>query len=246
MSQEELLQIRKYIKEARRVVFLGGAGVSTGSGISDFRSPQGLYNVQSKYGRPYEEMLSLSFFESDPETFYDFYWSTMVFPSAEPNAAHLALADFEKRYPNKLTIITQNIDGLHQKAGSKRVLEIHGSTASYSCCNCGKHYSLEQIKHHGVPKCTCGGIIKPDVVLYEEPLPNDVFLGAINAMKFANVLLVAGTSLRVQPAAMLPDYFDGGKSVLINAEPTPLDDHFDYLIREDVGEVLAAILGEKI
>ena len=246
MNQENLLQIRKCIKEAGRVVFLGGAGVSTGSGISDFRSPQGLYNVQSKYGRPYEEMLSLSFFESDPETFYDFYWSTMVFPDAKPNAAHLALADFERRYPNKLTIITQNIDGLHQKAGSKRVLEIHGSTASYSCCNCGKRYSLEQIKHHGVPKCTCGGIIKPDVVLYEEPLPEDVFLGAINATKFANVLIVAGTSLRVQPAAMLPDYFSGGKSILINAEPTPLDDHFDYVIREDVGEVLTEILGEKL
>lgn len=245
MSQEELLQMRNCIKEARRVVFLGGAGVSTGSGISDFRSPQGLYNVQSKYGHPYETMLSLSFFESDPETFYDFYWSTMVFPDAQPNAAHLALADFEKRYPNKLTIITQNIDGLHQKAGSKRVLEIHGSTASYSCCSCGKRYSLGQIKHHGVPKCSCGGIIKPDVVLYEEPLPGDVFLNAINATKLANVLIVAGTSLRVQPAAMLPDYFNGGESILINAEPTPLDDRFDYLIREDVGEALAAMLGEK-
>ncbi len=245
MDKESLLQIRKAVKEAKRIVFLGGAGVSTGSGISDFRSPQGLYNVQSKYGRPYEEMLSLSFFESNPETFYDFYWSTMVFPDARPNAAHLALADFERRHSSKFTIITQNIDGLHQKAGSKRVLEIHGSTASYSCCNCGKHYSLDQIRHYGVPKCPCGGILKPDVVLYEEPLPGDVFLSAINAMKFANVLIVAGTSLRVQPAAMLPDYFSGGKSVLINAEPTPLDDRFDYLIHEDVGAALNAILGEN-
>lgn len=244
MDPESLLEIRKAIKEAKRVVFLGGAGVSTASGISDFRSPQGLYGVQSKYGRTYEEMLSLSFFQSDPETFYDFYFSTMVFPDAKPNEAHLALADFERRYGNKLTIITQNIDGLHQKAGSKRVLEIHGSTASYSCRSCAKRYASDQIRHSGIPKCSCGGILKPDVVLYGEPLPGEVFLSAINATKLANVLLVAGTSLLVQPAAMLPDYFSGGLSVLINAEPTPLDDRFDYLIREDAGLALRAILGE--
>ncbi len=245
MEIDTLLQIRKAIKEARHVAFLGGAGVSTGSGISDFRSPQGLYNVKSKYGRSYEEMLSLPFFESDPETFYDFYWSTMVFPNAKPNAAHLSLGDFQERNPNKLTIITQNIDGLHQKAGSKGVLEIHGSTASYSCCKCARHYGFEQIKPHGVPKCSCGGIIKPDVVLYEEPLPGDVLLAAINAIKQADVLIVAGTSLRVQPAATLPEYFDGRLSILINAEPTPLDDRFTYLVREDAGEALKAILEER-
>lgn len=246
MDQKTVFELKKLVKEANRIVFLGGAGVSTASGIPDFRSPEGLYNVHSKYGRPYEEMLSLSFFEEDPETFYDFYWSTMVSFDAKPNAAHLALADFEKRHPNKLTIVTQNIDGLHQKAGSKRVLEIHGSTASYTCSSCGKHYLLEEINHHGVPKCSCGGIIKPDVVLYEEPLPEDIFLGAINATRFANLLIVGGTSLRVQPAAMLPDYFSGGKSILINAEPTPLDGRFDYVIREDVGETLNAILGERL
>lgn len=246
MDKKTLLELRKHVKEAKRIVFLGGAGVSTASGISDFRSPQGLYRLQSKYGRPYEEMLSLPFFEEDPATFYDFYWSTMVSFEAKPNLAHLALADFEKRFPNKLTIITQNIDGLHQKAGSKRVLEIHGSTAGYTCCRCFKHYALEQISHCGVPKCSCGGILKPDVVLYGEGLPEDAFLSAINAMKFANLLIVGGTSLRVQPAAMLPEYFSGGKSVLINAEPTPLDEGFDYVLREDIGEALRGILGEDL
>ncbi len=246
MDEETLGELRKLVKDAKRIVFLGGAGVSTASGIPDFRSPEGLYNVRSKYGRPYEEMLSLSFFEEDPETFYDFYWSTMVSFSAKPNLAHLALADFEKRHPNKLTIITQNIDGLHQKAGSKRVLEIHGSTASYTCPTCGKRYALDEIKHHGVPRCSCGGVIKPDVVLYEEALPEDAFLGAMNATRFANLLIVGGTSLRVQPAAMLPGYFSGGKSVLINAEPTPLDDRFDYVLRDDVGQALSAILGGEL
>ncbi len=245
MDQVTLSNLRKLVKEANRIVFLGGAGVSTASGIPDFRSPQGLYHVESKYGRPYEEMLSLHFFEEDPSTFYDFYWSTMVCPEAKPNKAHFALADFEKRHPNKLTVVTQNIDGLHQKAGSKRVLEVHGSTYAYTCLNCGKHYSLDEIKHHGVPKCLCGGILKPDVVLYEEPLPEETLLSAINATRFANLLIVAGTSLRVQPIASLPSYFSGGKSVLINAEPTPYDRDFDYLLREDAGEALCAILEER-
>ena len=246
MEEKALSEIKKLVKEAKRIVFLGGAGVSTGSGLLDFRSPQGLYNLRSKYGRPYEEMLSHRFFEEDPATFYDFYWSTMVSFSAKPNPAHLALARFEERHPNKLTVITQNIDGLHQKAGSKRVLEVHGSTSSYSCPNCGKRFSLDEIPHRGIPRCPCGGVLKPDVVLYGEPLDEDVLLSAVNATRFANLLIIAGTSLTVQPIASLPSYFSGGKIIMINAEPTSFDEMCDYLIRDDVAKTLPQILEESL
>lgn len=242
--QKELEEIKGYVKEAKRIAFLGGAGVSTASGISDFRSPKGLYNVQSKYGHSYETMLSHSFFVSHPEEFYSFYWESMVNEAAKPNSAHIALASFEKRHPHKLTVITQNIDGLHQKAGSKAVYELHGSVADYTCLDCGKKYRLDEIPHHGVPLCSCGGLLKPNVVLYEEPLDEDVLLSSINAMKMANLLLCAGTSLRVEPAASLPSFFSFGKSVLINAEPTPYDERFDYVLGMDVGEALETILGD--
>ena len=237
-------ELQKLVKDARHIVFLGGAWVSTDSGISDFRSPQGLYNVKSKYGRPYEEMLSHHYFEEDPATFYDFYWSTMVAPNAKPNKAHFALAKFEEKFPNKITVVTQNIDGLHQKAGSKRVLEVHGSTDRYTCLRCGEHYHLDQIPMHGVPHCEkCGGMLKPDVVLYEEPLDEDILLSAVNATRFADLMIVAGTSMRVYPIAALPDYFGrDGKIIMINAEATPFDEQCDYVIHEDVGDVLEKIL----
>lgn len=237
-----LTRAKKWVEKANRIVFLGGAGVSTGSGISDFRSPQGLYNIHSKYGVPYEEMLSHAYFKKHTEIFYRFYWETMVRPDAKPNPAHFALAHFEQKHPCKLSVITQNIDGLHQKAGSQRVYEVHGSVASYRCQDCERHYGLDQIPHHGVPLCSCGGILKPDVVLYGEALDEEVLLSSVNSVRFADLLIVGGTSLCVQPIASLPDYFSGGHIILINEEPTYLDERADLLFREDIGEVLSAIL----
>ncbi len=239
--ESRIQEAKRWVKEAKRIVFLGGAGVSTDSGIPDFRSPQGLYHIQSKYGVPYEEMLSHDYFFAHPETFYSFYWESMVREGALPNKAHLALAEFEKRHPYSLTIVTQNIDGLHQKAGSKRVLEAHGSIRKYHCLDCGREYTLDQIPHHGVPLCSCGGILKPDVVLYGEALGEYVLLSSVNAVRFASLLIVGGTSMRVQPMASLPEYFSG-KSIEINTEETPFSPRADLIFREDIGEVLSHIL----
>ena len=233
--------IRSKIKYAKSVVFLGGAGVSTASGISDFRSPAGIYNIKSKYGVPYEIMLSHTFFVEHTETFYDFYWSTMVNFAAKPNSAHRALADFEKS-GHRLTILTQNIDGLHQAAGSQHVLELHGSVWRYICQSCGRRYSLEQLDPHGIPHCSCGGILKPDVVLYEEPLNEDVLQNAVSALRMANVLIIGGTSLNVYPAAGLVDYYAGSAKIIINKETTPYDRSCDFVFHDDVGKILAEIL----
>lgn len=235
-------EIRKVIAEYPRIVFLGGAGVSTASGIPDFRSPQGLYNVQNKYGVSYETMLSRSYFESHTKEFYEFYFGTMVNEKAKPNAAHLALAAYEKR-TNKIAILTQNIDGLHQKAGSRKVYELHGSTLRYRCLECGHEYSLDEIPHVGIPHCPkCGGLIKPDVVLYEESLDEMVLRGAVDELSFSDVLIVGGTSLNVYPAAGLIDYFGGRLKILINKEATPRDKEFDYVFHEDIGTTLTEIL----
>lgn len=244
MKKEVLEEIRSKLHKARRVVFLGGAGVSTGSGIPDFRSPQGLYNIHSKYGVPYEVMLSHSYFIHKTETFYDFYWSTMVAKEAKPNKAHRALAEYSKNH--QLVVITQNIDGLDKQAGSKTVLEMHGTTWSYHCMDCQEHYSLDRIDPHGVPHCShCGGILKPDVVLYEEPLDEDTLLSAINAVRFADFLIVGGTSMKVYPVAGLPSYFPRtGPIVMINAEPTEFDACCDYVIHEDIGDTLEALLSD--
>ncbi len=242
MDKKTLARIRQIVRDARYVVFLGGAGVSTGSGIPDFRSPQGIYHVRSKYGVPYEEMLSHEYFYEHPETFYEFYWETMVAPNAKPNRAHYALAHYEQKGHN-IAVVTQNIDGLHQEAGSKIVLEVHGSTKRYFCPVCGRKFKLEELTPHGVPHCPdCGSIIKPDVVLYEEGLPEDVLMMAVGAAQRADVMLVGGTSLNVYPIAGLPRYFYGDKLILINKEPTPYDSQFDYVIHEDIGEVLEKIL----
>jgi NAD-dependent deacetylase len=230
------------LKKAKRLVFLGGAGVSTDSGIPDFRSPQGIYNVKSKYGVPYEVMLSHSYFASHTPTFYDFYWSTMVYASAKPCLAHKALAEYEKK-GHRVAILTQNIDGLHQEAGSRLVYELHGSTRRYHCLDCGKKFALKDLKHAGVPHCPeCGGLIKPEVVLYEEPLDETVLLSAANEMKYGDFLIVGGTSLNVYPAAGLIDYFGGGPRVIINKEATGVDSLFDVVIHEDLGKVLSEIL----
>jgi len=230
------------IKNSHRIVFLGGAGVSTASGIPDFRSPQGIYNVKSKYGVPYEVMLSHSFFETNPGIFYEFYWSTMVNLKAKPNKAHFALAEFEKR-GHDIVIVTQNIDGLHQEAGSHRVLEVHGTTESYHCVGCGKAFDIHDITNHGVPRCPhCGGIIKPDVVLYEEPLDEQVLEEAVAVFQNADALIIGGTSLKVYPCAGLVDYFSGDNQIIINKEATGHDAYCRFVIHEDIGETLEALL----
>lgn len=233
------MQLQQIINESNNIVFFGGAGVSTESGIPDFRSVDGLYN--QKYDYPPEEILSHIFFNAHTEYFYDFYRDKMLALDAEPNAAHLKLAELEQA--GKLTaVVTQNIDGLHQKAGCKNVFELHGSVHRNYCTSCHKFYNAEYIKSSkGVPRCNCGGIIKPDVVLYEEGLDDNTVSGAINAIKNADCLIVAGTSLNVYPAAGFIRYFCGKYFVLINRDPTPADSMADLVIHDKVGKVLSAI-----
>ena len=243
MTKTTLEQIRSLLKQAKHPAFIGGAGVSTASGIPDFRSPQGIYNVESEYGVPYETMLSHSFFMAHPDQFYDFYWKAMVHEGAKPNKAHIALAEFGHR--KRLPIITQNIDGLHQMAGSDIVYEPHGSIRTYHCERCGKLYELVDIPHQGIPKCSCGGILKPDVVLYEEALDEEVIENCLAELRFCDVLIIGGTSMRVYPVAAFPEYMLSGTKIIINAEPTPYDEQCDYVIHEDIGDTLEAILGEN-
>lgn len=233
-------QLKSWIGESGNIVFFGGAGVSTESGIPDFRSVDGLYNQQYDY--PPETIISHSFYRRNPEEFYRFYKNRMLFPDAAPNAAHLALARLEQS--GKLrAVITQNIDGLHQAAGSKNVLELHGSVHRNYCTRCGKFYSLKEIMEmDGVPHCECGGVIKPDVVLYEEGLDQGVLQMAVSAIRHADVLIIGGTSLTVYPAAGLINYYQGNKLVLINKSVTPLDDRADLVTSGKIGEVFAQIM----
>ena len=230
-------KLTEIVRDAKRIVFFGGAGVSTESGIPDFRSVDGLYN--QKYDYPPEEILSHTFFVRKPEEFYRFYRDKMLCLSAKPNKAHLTLAKWEKDGRLR-SVVTQNIDGLHQAAGSKRVLELHGSVLRNHCTKCGKSYDVDFIAHsEGVPTCDCGGIIKPDVVLYEEALPEDTVMQALDDIRSADVLIVAGTSLTVYPAASYIRYFGGKAMVLINRDATPYDKLADLVIHEKVGEVLS-------
>lgn len=235
---EEIEKLREMIKNSDKIVFFGGAGVSTESGIPDFRSVDGLYNQQWDY--PPETILSHSFFMKKTEEFYRFYRAKMLCPNAEPNAAHLKLAQLERE--GKLTaVVTQNIDGLHQAAGSKKVYELHGSVLRNYCMKCGKFHSVEFIMNStGVPTCECGGVVKPDVVLYEEGLDDSVVNGAVNAIAEADTLIIAGTSLNVYPAAGLVRYFRGNNLVIINMSPTGMDSSADLLICGRIGEVLSA------
>ena len=237
-SMEEIEKLRGIIKNSDKIVFFGGAGVSTESGIPDFRSVDGLYNQQWDY--PPETILSHSFFMKKTEEFYRFYRAKMLCPNAEPNAAHLKLAQLERE--GKLTaVVTQNIDGLHQAAGSKKVYELHGSVLRNYCMKCGKFHSVEFIINStGVPTCECGGVVKPDVVLYEEGLDDSVVNGAVNAIAEADTLIIAGTSLNVYPAAGLVRYFRGNDLVIINMSPTGMDSSADLLICGRIGEVLSA------
>lgn len=234
------MTLQEMVDESRRIVFFGGAGVSTESGIPDFRSVDGLYHQQ--YDTPPETILSHSFFLTHPEEFYRFYRAKMLPLDAQPNAAHLKLAELEQA--GRLSaVITQNIDGLHQKAGSRTVLELHGSIWRNHCMRCGKFYPPQTIAEdtRPVPLCTCGGWIKPDVVLYEEGLEEDVLAAAVGYLRRADMLIVAGTSLTVYPAAGLVRYFRGKNLVLINRDATPMDSLARLVIREKVGEVLARI-----
>lgn len=236
MMDEKLQEI---IDASKRIVFFGGAGVSTESGIPDFRSVDGLYN--QKYDVPPEVILSHTFFISRTEEFYRFYRDKILFLTATPNAAHCKLSEMESKGILS-AVVTQNIDGLHQMAGSRNVLELHGSVHRNLCQKCAKQYSAEYILHSdAVPKCECGGVIKPDVVLYEEPLDNYVMEQAIKHISKADTLIVAGTSLTVYPAAGMIHYFDGKYLVLINREPTPMDSIADLVIHAKVGETLKQI-----
>lgn len=236
---EKLALLQKMIDESQRIVFFGGAGVSTESDIPDFRSSDGIY--QEKYAYPPEQVVSHTFFQKNPELFYAFYKSKMMFLDAKPNKAHLKLAEMEK--VGKLSaVITQNIDGLHQLAGSKNVLELHGSIHRNYCQKCGKFYDAKYVKEsEGIPLCECGGRIKPDVVLYEESLDSTVIQKSIREITEADMLIIGGTSLVVYPAASFIDYFKGKYLVVINKSATPRDEQADLCIQKSIGEVLEGI-----
>jgi NAD-dependent deacetylase len=235
-------KLREIVQKCDNIVFFGGAGVSTESNIPDFRSEAGLYKTKDNYKYSPEEMLSHTFFVSHTEDFFDFYKSKMLYSHAKPNAAHFALAELEERGKLK-AIITQNIDGLHQAAGSKKVLELHGSVHRNHCINCGEFYSLDCILNSPrVPKCKCGGTIKPDVVLYEEALDNEVIEASIDYLSKAEVLLIGGTSLTVYPAAGLIRYYKGNSLVLINKTATAYDCYADLVINSSIGDTLKKVL----
>ena len=233
-------RLAQWIQKSDDIVFFGGAGVSTESGIPDFRSVDGLYNQKYKY--PPETIISHSFYVRDPEEFYRFYKDKMIFPDAQPNRAHMALAKLEAMGKLK-AVITQNIDGLHQAAGSREVLELHGSVHRNYCTRCGAFHSLQEVMaDDGVPRCSCGGTVKPDVVLYEEGLDQHIMNKSVQYIRRADMLIIGGTSLTVYPAAGLIDYYNGTKLVLINRSVTPMDGRADLVISGSIGEVLGDIV----
>lgn len=241
MTEQEN-RLSELMEQSSRIVFFGGAGCSTESGLKDFRSDDGLYGEQEekKYPYPPETMLSHTFFQRHTEQFFAYYFDKMVYPQAKPNPAHFALAKLEQM--GKLAaVITQNIDGLHQLAGSKRVYELHGSVHRNTCMKCRKRYTLQQMlekKGEGIPRCACGGIIKPDVVLYEESLDAQVLQKAIRSIESADFMIVGGTSLAVYPAAGLLQYYSGRELALINKTQTPYDRRASLVIRDSIGETL--------
>ena len=239
MYERETERLQKMIEESESIVFFGGAGVSTESGIPDFRSADGIYH--QKYRFSPEQVVSHTFFMRYPEAFYEFYKEKMMILDAKPNAAHLKLAELERA--GKLTaVVTQNIDGLHQLAGSKRVYELHGSIHRNYCMNCGKFYDAQYVKKsEGVPKCSCGGVVKPDVVLYEEGLDEETIRGAVEAIASADMLLIGGTSLVVYPAAGFIDYFRGSRLSVINKSETAKNIRSELTISAPIGEILSRI-----
>lgn len=237
--EDKIALLHDMVARSDNIVFFGGAGVSTESGIPDFRSVDGLYNQKWKY--PPETILSRSFFDRNPEEYYRFHREKLVIDGVKPNRVHLRLAELERE--GKLrAVITQNIDGLHQAAGSKNVLELHGSILRAYCSRCRKPYPADAInKGTGVPRCDCGGVIRPDIVLYEEQLDEDVLRKSIDYIRNADVLIVGGTSLNVYPAAGLINYYRGNKLVLVNLSATPYDDEADLVIHEKLGEVFSRV-----
>ncbi len=237
----KISQLQEIINNSDNIVFFGGAGVSTESGIPDFRSESGIFNSLKKYGASPEQLVSHSYYIDHTEEFFNYYKENLVFKDAEPNPAHLKLAELEKAGKLK-AVITQNIDGLHQKAGSVNVLELHGCIHRNYCEFCQREYDLNYILNSkGIPRCECGGIIKPDVVLYEEPLNNEVLNSAVNFISKADTLIIGGTSLVVYPAAGLINYFNGSKLILINKSQTPYDNLASLVINEAIGETLSQI-----
>ncbi len=231
--------LKDWARESSNIVFFGGAGVSTESGIPDFRSTDGIYHQQYDY--PPEEILSHTFFLRNPGEFFRFYRAKMLCLDAKPNAAHRKLAQWEQEGKLK-AIVTQNIDGLHQAAGSKKVFELHGSVLRNTCMRCGRFYDAQSIlRSEGVPHCDCGGIIKPDVVLYEEGLDQRTLQGAVDVIADADMLIVGGTSLAVYPAAGLVDFYTGNRLVLINRDETPLDGRADLVLHGKIGEIMAQL-----
>lgn len=237
---EQIAQLKKWIDESDNVVFFGGAGVSTESGIPDFRSVDGLYNQEWKF--PPETILSHTFFERNPEEYYRFHHAKLSVDGVQPNRAHYRLAQMEQEGKLK-AVVTQNIDGLHQAAGSKNVLELHGSILRAYCSRCYKPYDASVINDRSValPRCSCGGVIRPDIVLYEEALDDDVVRSTIHFIRNADVLIIGGTSLNVYPAAGLINYYRGHKLVLVNLSRTPYDSEADLVIHEKIGEVFSQI-----
>lgn len=239
MRNDILEQFKEIMAETDNAVFFGGAGVSTESGIPDFRSVDGLYN--QKYEYPPETILSHTFYKNHTEEFYRFYRDKMLCLTAKPNAAHLKLAQWEKEGKLK-AVVTQNIDGLHQAAGSKKVLELHGSVHRNYCEKCHSFYDAEYILHsEGIPRCKCGGVIKPDVVLYEEGLDSATISEAVTRIREADVLIIGGTSLAVYPAAGLIDYYGGNQLILINKTSTPRDSMADLVIQGSIGEIFSQV-----
>lgn len=239
MNQSDIMTLKKWINESSNIVFFGGAGVSTESGIPDFRSTDGLYHME--YDQPPETILSHTYYKNHRNEFFRFYKNKMIYKDAVPNSAHKVLARLENEGKLK-AVITQNIDGLHQVAGSKEVLELHGSVLRNFCEICRKNYTMEEIMvQKGAPVCSCGGMIKPDVVLYEEALDHNIINKAVKYIENAEVLVVGGTSLSVYPAAGLIDYFRGNKLILINKTPTPQDQRAGLVIYGSIGEILSMV-----
>ncbi len=244
MDRDDIRKFAGILRESRRLCVFSGAGISVPSGIPDFRSADGLYNRESGLSVPPETIISRSFFDRRPEQFFSYYKQNMLFPDCEPNAAHRFFARLESP-SREVSVVTQNIDGLHSAAGSTRVFELHGSVWRNTCMRCGKAYGLEAvIEAEGVPRCACGGMIKPDVVLYEEPLSEAVVRGAVDAIAMADTLVVVGTSLVVYPAASFLRYFTGAHLVLINRGETAVDTRAELVFREDVVEVVRALAAD--
>ena len=244
VDEEKVKLLKEYVQECGSIVFFGGAGVSTESNIPDFRSENGIYNAVNQYGYPPETMLSHSFFISHPDIFFDYLRKNLIYPDAKPNNAHIGLAKLEEMGKLK-AVITQNIDNLHQMAGSKNVYELHGTLYKNYCTKCGKNFDVDYVMNSsGIPRCDkCGGIVRPDVVLYEEGLDGTTIYKSVDAIEKADVLIVGGTSLNVYPAAGLIDYYRGNKLVLINKSVTSYDRRANLIIRENIGEVFKEVLG---